>query len=87
MKWGDSYIEIELKPLPSKTGVHRCYSDLEVKFAYSVILSVKVLDIGRDMMCIFASFPEENTSSDPSVNFCSCGWCELQFTTEVWLIY
>lgn len=69
MRWGNSYIEIEVKP---QNSVHRCYSDLEVRFVYSIILTVKQLFMCRDMMCIFATLLEENTSSDPSAAFCSC---------------
>ena len=45
---------------------------MEVSFAYSTMLMVKQLVIGRDMMCIFAALVEDNTFSDPSVTFCSC---------------
>lgn len=72
---------------PTQNSVHRCYSDLEVRFAYSIIFTVKQLVIGRDMMSIFAALLEKNTFSDPSVTFCSCGWHETQFTTAIWLIY
>lgn len=57
---------------PTQNSVHRCYSDLEDRFAYSIILAVKQLVIGRDMMRTFAALLEENTFSDPSATFCSC---------------